>query len=211
VTSHASRLGCLILNQVDGLTHKDDQRADPWDASNSKLVVCPLNKAMKSGLGGLSTCHASGGNMDNTDKKKTLKIDLDELCSAMENSSYENEYYLDLETGDILFLSECMDDEETENLRERIDEESDRYEPIPKAESHEGYDDMRAFIATVEDEHLAELLEVAINGKGAFRRFKDVLLGYPEERERWFEFKDGRMRERVLEWLDDIGVTPSEE
>jgi hypothetical protein len=149
--------------------------------------------------------------MDNTDKKKTLKIDLDELCEAMENTSYENEYYLDLETGEILFLSEYMDDEETENLRERIDEESDRYELIPKAESHEGYEDMRDFIVTVEDEHLAELLEVAINGKGVFRRFKDVLLSYPEERERWFRFKDDRMEERALEWLDDIEVTLSEE
>jgi hypothetical protein len=136
---------------------------------------------------------------------------MDELCSAMEDSSYENEYYLDLETGEILFLSEYMDDEETENLRERIDEKSGRYELIPKAESHEGYEDMRDFIVTVEDEHLAELLEVAINGKGAFRRFKDVLLNYPEERERWFKFKDERMKERALEWLDDIEITLSEE
>jgi hypothetical protein len=63
----------------------------------------------------------------------------------------------------------------------------------------------------VEDEHLSELLEVAINGKGAFRRFKDVLLNYPEERERWFQFKDDRMKERALEWLDDIDVTLVEE
>jgi len=149
--------------------------------------------------------------MDNTAKKKTLKIDLDELCSVMENISYENEYYLDLETGEILFLSEYMDDEETENLRERIDEESDRYKLIPKAESHEGYEDMQDFIATVEDKHLAELLEVAINGKGAFRQFKDMLLSYPEERERWFSFKDDRMEGRALEWLDDIDATLAEE
>lgn len=69
---------------------------------------------------------------------------------------------------------------------------------------------MEDFIATVEGERLAELLEVAIKGKGAFRRFKDVLLNYPEERERWFEFKDDRMRERALEWLDDIDVSSSE-
>ena len=143
--------------------------------------------------------------------KKTLKVNLDELCSAMEDSSYENNYYLDLKTGEILLISDYMDDEETEKLRDKIDEESDRYELIPKAESHEGYEDMQDFIATVEDEHLAELLDVAINGKGAFRRFKDVLLGYPEERERWFKFKDDRMQERALEWLDDIDVTLSKE
>jgi len=143
--------------------------------------------------------------------KKLLRIDLDELCSAVEDSSYEHEYYLDLETGEILFLSDYMDDEETEKLRDRIDEEPDHYEQIPKAESHEGYEDMQDFIATVEDEHLAELLDVAINGKGAFRRFKDVLLSYPEERERWFKFKDDRVQGRALEWLDDIDVTLSEE
>jgi len=144
------------------------------------------------------------------EKKKTLKIDLDGLCSAIEDSSYEHEYYLDLETGEILFLSEYMDDE-TEKLRDRIDDDTDRYERIPKAESHEGYEDMQAFIATVKDERIAELLEVAINGKGAFRRFKDVLLNYPEERERWFQFKDDRMEEKALEWLGDIDVSLIEE
>jgi hypothetical protein len=145
------------------------------------------------------------------EKKKTLKIGLDELYDAMENSSYEVEYYLDLETGEILFVSEGMDDEETGKLKIQIGEELDRYELIPKAESYEGYRDMQAFITTVEDDHLSELLEVAINGKGAFRRFKDVLLNYPEERERWFQFKDDRMKERALEWLDDIDVTLVEE
>ena len=145
------------------------------------------------------------------EKKKTLKIDLDELCSAMENSSYEHKYYLDLETGEILFLSEYMDDDEAEKLREKIDDGPDRYERIPKAESHEGYEDMQDFIATVKDERLSELLEVAINGKGAFRRFKDVLLNYPEERERWFQYRDDRTQERALEWLDDIDVSLIEE
>jgi len=145
------------------------------------------------------------------EKKKTLKIDLDELCSAMENSSYEHEYYLDLDNGEILFLSKYMDDEETKKLKNQIEEDFDRYERIPKAESHEGYEDMVDFIATVKDEHLAELLEVAINGKRAFRRFKDVLLNYPEERERWFQFKDDRTQERALEWLDDIDVSLIEE
>ena len=145
------------------------------------------------------------------EKKKTLKIDLDELCSAMEDSSYEHEYYLDLEAGEILFISDYMDDEETSEVKDRIEEDSDRYERIPKAEFHEGYRDMVDFIATVDNERLAELLEVAINGKGDFRRFRDVLLNYPEEREKWFKFKDERMEERAMEWLDDIEVTLSEE
>ena len=145
------------------------------------------------------------------EKKKALKIDLGELCSAMADSSYEHEYYLDLETGEILFISDYMDDEETGKLKDQVEEDSDRYERIPEAESHKGYEDMVEFIATVKDERLVELLEVAINGKGAFRRFKDVLLNYPEERESWFQFKDDRMEEKALEWLDDIDVSLIEE
>ncbi len=142
--------------------------------------------------------------------KKRLKICLDELCSAMEDSSYEHIYYLDLKTGEIVLISDWMDEEEVERLREGIEGSPDRYRQIPKVESYEAYRDMEDFIATVEDEHLAELLEVAINGSGAFRRFKDVLLRYPEERERWFRFKDERMEQRALEWLDGIGVSPVE-
>ncbi len=141
------------------------------------------------------------------DEKRALKIDLEDLCLAMENSSYDLDYYLDLETGEVIFISDYMDDANLEELKDRIDENPDRYEPIPKAESSEDYDDMVDFISTVEDEHLVELLEVAIDGKGAFRRFKDVLARYPEEKERWYRFKNERMKERASSWLEAIGIS----
>jgi hypothetical protein len=143
--------------------------------------------------------------------KKPLDVDLDELCQAMEDGSYERDYYLDLDNGEILFLSEYTDDEETAKLKDEIEGNPDRYELIPKADSDEGYKDMLDFMATVTDEHLAELLEVAINGRGAFRRFKDVLTRYPKEQGRWFRFRDERSLERALEWLEEIGVTLVEE
>ena len=54
-------------------------------------------------------------------------------------------------------------------------------------------------------------MEAAINGKGAFRRFKDILLTLPDERRRWFEFRDRRMRVRVTEWIKENGITPTNE
>jgi hypothetical protein len=33
-----------------------------------------------------------------------------------------------------------------------------------------------------------------------------VLAGYPPESERWFAFKAGRVRKRVLAWLADEGT-----
>ena len=140
------------------------------------------------------------------DKKKVLNIDLDELCEAMESSSYEHEHYLNLETGEILFISEYMDDRESKKLRRQIEKNRECYELVPRAESRQGYEDMVDFIATLADNHLVDLLVVAISGRGAFRRFKDVLLNYPAERERWFRFKNDLARQRVLEWLEDIDV-----
>lgn len=82
----------------------------------------------------------------------------------------------------------------------------DRYVAIPKRESHEAYEDMADFAETVTNAHLRDLLEVALGGKGAFRRFKDVLLGYPAERERWFEFEERRQREAIEEWAREEDV-----
>jgi len=82
------------------------------------------------------------------EKKKLLNIDLDELCSAMEDRPYEHDYYLDLKTAETLLISGYMNDEEIGRLRDKIDEYPDRYELIPKAESHEGYEDMEDSIAT---------------------------------------------------------------
>ena len=144
------------------------------------------------------------------DNKKPLKIDIDELCNVMEDHSFDNEYYLDLETGEILFVSEYMNDEVID-IKNRIEEEYERFERIPQTESYEAYRDMEDFIATIDDKHLADLLEVAIQGKGAFRRFKDVLLNHPDEEEKWFQFHDDRTEERAREWLDQIGVTLIEE
>ncbi|MDO8689405.1 MAG: UPF0158 family protein [Dehalococcoidia bacterium] len=84
----------------------------------------------------------------------------------------------------------------------------DRFIAIPRAESHGAYDDMEEFIACVDDRDLQNRLEGAIRGKGAFRRFKDVLLRHPGEEARWFQFKDRQVRERILEWLEEEGIEP---
>jgi hypothetical protein len=48
----------------------------------------------------------------------------------------------------------------------------------------------------------------SIQGSRPFRRFKDTLLDYPQERERWFEFEAQQGRRRALEWLEDEEIEP---
>lgn len=128
-------------------------------------------------------------------------------------------------------IYEQMDEEETENsptfadlveqqnlpdwqkqqllVADQVEGEyGSRFISVPQIDSHEGYRDMQDFIVTVRDPHLQEWLDVAIMGRGAFRRFKDVLFDYPRECERWFAFKDEKMFERVRDWLEAYDIEP---
>ena len=136
---------------------------------------------------------------------KRLPIDLGELCDALEDGTPDHFWYLDLETGQIL-LSGIDESGATEEL---IESEPDRFEPVPTIGSTEAYRHLEGFIEGLGDRHIAELLGIAIRGRGAFRRFKDVLEGFPLERENWFTFRDTTLRSRALEWLAEIGVQPA--
>src|SRR3972149_2554227 len=140
--------------------------------------------------------------------KIQVPADLKEICILFEDSSCEHRGYLDLKTGEIVqIFDDIMDPDEKEELDDKVDEGlGKRYITIPNAESHEGYQDMEDFIETVKEVKLKEKLYNAITRKGAFRRFKDALNSYPNERERWFKFKDEKVMGRVNEWLDEEGI-----
>lgn len=147
---------------------------------------------------------------------------------AFELSSYETTAYLDTETGAVIFVGDYVADqleelltgeENLEDIEAALKAQSDlsdidrqqlmdaarvewddnhRYWMIPKQDSRDGYGDMQKYIWSLEDEHLRELLEVAIQGSWAFRRFKDVLYRYPEAQENRFKFRDEHEQQRML-------------
>ena len=82
------------------------------------------------------------------------------------------------------------------------------YMRIDPVSSREQYRWMERFIPMVEDAELREGLTQAIDGKGAFRRFKDVLMSYGPERERWFAFRSERLRVFMEAWLDAHALVP---
>lgn len=181
--------------------------------------------------------------MDGQAKRK-LKIDMNELAIAFDNGSWEMSYFLNLETGDVQFITEdstsdmqdfyaevesAGDDERDAAFREALEQndlpewrramaleayeiESDvdgsRYLEVPPQSSRDGYRDMEEFIETVQDEQLQDRLWRAIDGRGAFRVFKNELDYHDEERQRWFAYRDARLHERVLDWLAEEGIEP---
>ncbi|MEW6374614.1 MAG: UPF0158 family protein [Thermodesulfobacteriota bacterium] len=153
---------------------------------------------------------------------KKLKVDVEDIAMIMDNQDrFGSQYYLDTETGEVLAIPEelmsAIDEGESgEDLpgwelevlpqAKEIFEGSDRYQEIPIRPSYEGYNLMVQFAEGVTDLRIQRELSIALDGKGAFRRFKNVLRGYPEVEKEWFKFKAERDKEEVKGWLESIGI-----
>jgi hypothetical protein len=63
---------------------------------------------------------------------------------------------------------------------------------------------MADFAEAITDERAGRRLARAIEGKGAFRRFRDELHEeYPNLLPAWYAFRDARAERRAVEWLAD--------
>lgn len=128
---------------------------------------------------------------------REIPVDWEALEDAFENNAPEVHSYLHLGTGEVLRVVDGIADPE---MHTRIAQDAGylRVEPVS---SREQYRWMERFIPMVEDVELRDRLGRAIDGKGAFRRFKDVLMAYAPDRERWFAFRSERLRVFMEAWL----------
>ncbi|MDP2343073.1 MAG: UPF0158 family protein [Deltaproteobacteria bacterium] len=125
-----------------------------------------------------------------------LSIDWMLLEAAFESHAPEQRTFLDANTGNIQVFADGID---AGGQDTKLGPGTwIRVEPIP---SREQYRMMERFIATVTNTGLKDALQDSIVGKGAFRRFKDAVGRYPEERKRWFAFRDALLHRFILDWL----------
>jgi hypothetical protein len=136
------------------------------------------------------------------DEEFDVPVAWDALEDAFENNAPEVHSYLHFDTGEVIRIVDGVADP---SMHTRIIGDS-RYLRIDPVSSREQYRWMERFIATVEDEELRRRLNIAIDGKGAFRRFKDALVSHPVERERWFAFRSERLRSCMESWLTAHGI-----
>jgi hypothetical protein len=133
-----------------------------------------------------------------------ITINWSDLEIAFERNSPEQESFLDLENGDLLSIAEGEPDAAAR--RAKVSNNPDRYLRIDPASSREQYRWMERFVSAVQDQPLRERLLVAIDGKGAFRRFKDVLLAFPGERERWYAYRSELLHLHIQTWLEHLHI-----
>jgi Uncharacterised protein family (UPF0158) len=139
----------------------------------------------------------------------SAELDWDGLELAVERNSPDSDSYLDLTTGRVITIVDG--DPEAELQRQHVAEAIRNFLRIEPASSREQYRWMERFVGSVVDEPLRERLVISIDGKGAFRRFKDVLLTYPAERERWFTYRADLLHWHIQTWLEQHDIHASNE
>ena len=130
--------------------------------------------------------------------RQRLEISWEALEDAFENNAPEVHSYLHLTTGEVLRVVDGVADPA---MHQRIASDPS-YLRVDPVSSREQYRWMERFIATAQESELCSRLVAAIDGKGAFRRFKDVLMSFPADRERWFQFRTERLRSCMEAWLE---------
>lgn len=137
---------------------------------------------------------------------RVVPVDLEMLSMVLEGDpDLSTGGYVDLQTGEVVDegLTDPMmvgDDAVVD-----VEEDPDRWLWVSRAGSREGWRDMEIFGERQRDAALRDRLERAIEGKGAFRRFRDQVDrdGLVDQ---WRAFSDDRQLGRAREFLAGEGI-----
>jgi hypothetical protein len=141
---------------------------------------------------------------------RSLPVDLDQLVDVLEGDAVAGGGRIDLHTGEVwpeaVFEYGLEGEEEGEG--EDLDD-GDRWLWVVSEGSRAGYRDMELFVAGVAEPDLAGRLARTLEGRGAFRRLRDELTGWPDLRDRWHVYSAERRRGRARAWLAAEGFAPA--
>lgn len=131
-----------------------------------------------------------------------LEVDWEALAVAVENQLPSSHSYLHRTSGQVFTL------QASEPAGPSPPDDSGLWLLVPPRPSREGYRTMQSFVEQLDETPLKEKLVAALVGRGAFRRFKDQLLEFPEQRQLWFAFKDAEVYSYISTWLERVGLKP---
>ncbi len=137
---------------------------------------------------------------------RVVPVDLELLSAEMEgDADLSTGGYLDLDTGQVYGEGATDPMMVGEDAAIDIEQEPDRWLHIGSTGSRDGWQDMAAFAQRQHDAALREHLERAIEGKGAFRRFRDLI--HDEDlADAWYAFSTDRKLGRARALLADHGI-----
>lgn len=144
-------------------------------------------------------------------KVNKMKVKLQEVLEALEGAGMEMEYYYNTKTKEILMVFDGMvNGEYNPKLMEELSEGFvEDFIPLPGQYEINEYRMMEYFIYELPAGRIRDVLEQAIRGKGAFRRFKDRLFDLEMEQE-WYKYRDVCYEKIAREWCEKYRITVEE-
>jgi len=129
------------------------------------------------------------------------KLDLKMAAGEFEIIDFETHLFYNTETGEFDYYTDFMDSEEEDC--EKFEE--DCWIAAPRQSDIDEYEIMTDFAETVTDRCANELLCVALDGKGAFSRFRDTLhrVGLTDE---WYAFKHNAYIDLARDWCEENDI-----
>jgi hypothetical protein len=150
-----------------------------------------------------------------------VQFRLEDIVDALGFQSEVHKYYLDTNTGEVIMLSDeevnaVEDDEPLENYPEWhreliklarlvLEDKLGRFLPLPTSFDIHEYSIMERFSSKYPDIGISQELCELIQGRGAFRRFKDVIheLGIQDE---WYTYKEAALVDIAKQWCEEHGI-----
>lgn len=129
------------------------------------------------------------------------RIDVEEIATALaDQTDYEHRWLLDPRTGQVVFWTSDTG-VDGENPVEIDELDLIPIDPIP---SYVWYQDMADFAEDISDDAAVRRLTRALQGRGAFSRFRNQLHEHhPELISAWHSLRDIRAQRRAVVWRLD--------
>lgn len=131
------------------------------------------------------------------------KVNLKDIIFEIDCASETTIPFLDLKTGERLYIDDLTQSiEENDRIAERIDSEPERYIKILTKNDINEYYIMCDFIKHLPSEEARKRLFNAVEGKGAFRRFKNEIQALNIEQQ-WYDFRDKEFKNIAVNWCNE--------
>ncbi len=129
-------------------------------------------------------------------------VKLDDIIEALQETSQEIDFYYNPDNKEI-FMSNIGDYEDLNE--DELDELFAKSIMLPTRYEINEYSMMESFIETIDDKTIHNQLLIAINGQGAFRRFKDTCLNF-DIIEKWYKFRDEKYKKIAIDWCNKNSI-----
>lgn len=132
---------------------------------------------------------------------KENAISLAKVADEFDMISEDWYQYYNRETGEFVSFHPDFNEDDIDPE----DFEGDEYVSLPSQRDLNEYDIMAEFADTVKNPHQRELLVVALNGRGAFRRFKDVVNNAGID-DAWYAYRGKALLNLAREWCEENDI-----